>query len=342
MYYRAGAGLGLGLSLGRFGIGVMPKLFFDGWNQDAFDYGDGTISDPYFNDNDRTMAFTLNSGMAFDLGRTKIGVLAENIVPVQGSESAERDALSQVFSLGSLTRVYSGAVLAGAEYDMNAPEGKELSFNLGLSHPVGRYVLLGGQFMTGKDLANIGVAFEPFKNISIAYTFEYPFSDVGKKAQSHRISISGTSLLKPPSAKPNLSLFIRSSDSLFVKGETAVFDIIVKNDIAELPKEAQLLVFTDRGDTILSTSLMPSLSDSIKKSFSAVIERPLTLTAVIDPKNRIKESNEADNRAVFFADTMMVELDIEIWATPGEIVMEKIHLSYQDETLVPRSSLTGT
>ncbi len=336
MYAQGLLGVGMGYRLGNFSLGITPSFAFDSWNTANFHYTDDeTEIDPYFADNENQTGFTVAAGTRYDAGRLgEFGIIAENILPVALSDEAtDRNALEPKVNLTWGYPLWEGGLSIGATYDIAGPDQGKIDGSVGYMRNV--YGPLSAGAAVDMDALDALVSINIARSIALSYAFEYPLSEVGKVAQSHRISISGAAI--PVKERPNLAVLIDIQKDNSEKGDTLILEItaICEN----LPvQNAELILRT--GDEILMKETL-ALEPGDRKTFDTEYVRveDRLFTAEIDPMNTVKETSERDNSATAFTEVKtvpVIPLICSMSMTPEELKLKNIKYTYQDHSMVPR------
>jgi len=198
-YYQAQIAPGFGVKLGSFSIGIAPKLLLDGWNTGDFHYaGADNPEDPYFDDGNSNIGFSANVGVVWDAGFMKTGLYGENLLPTSlSSNETDRDAIEPSVNLTTQNRLFGGIFNVGLGYDMSAPDGKMINGAVGYTKGIGQRFALMSSFDWCSMILDAGLSINITKNTVLGYAFEYPFTEVGEVASSHRVCLSGSIVPRP-------------------------------------------------------------------------------------------------------------------------------------------------
>lgn len=279
-------------------LGIAPHLY-------RIQYENYDPTDPFFIENGNSkVSFGLDGGAEFVWNKIAIGFVAHNIVQPDIALNPHTSAKLPFGAVIAASYQLKWGITPGIAFVYDGEQKKvklsagayitllldylsmraglyenDMSIGAGLTTPVGRYPL------------------------SFDYTFSYPTGELARaKLPSHHFSM-GVRLPRPVPKRilPDLVLTAEKTPSEFVKtSEDVQLPVTVHLQKGSTTSKAMLVAtLSFRGKMVAAESLFVPETGELTHIFSFRVDSAgkYTISAVVDPNNKIAESDEANNEA---------------------------------------------
>ena len=341
IYHRWSLSVGISRNFRELSVGISPKIIWDGYNRENFNYTDEDyINDPFFrNEGKSSSVFTVDVGARYNHKHLRTGIIANNLIPVDLAVNSSGGLISDVLTI----RGTIGYIIPSIDtefglttgYNPERPNNKVIDFGIGLES---RYIAKNfrTRFGFSRNELSFGLGFviPNYEQFNLDYAFTLPFGDLNRVSSSHRIGING--YFKPKYKYPELVVDCKNITPRVAVGGLTSIEIIARNIGQEDADSCIMNIYN--GDDTLRCIQVPPLKRNQKKSFKVDLQTnsPILneIMVVIDSDDRIAESDDRNN-VCYTSIQGIPEPELEITAQPNVLRFEQISYISQDRGIVP-------
>ena len=338
MFFDSDVGLGFAKRFGAVATGFRLRLLYDSFRSGNFHYGPTDYpDDPVFSNGYGDLAVTGDIGVVVELHkRLNVGFLAENLAdPNRALSNIDESRKGREFSVGaSFDLGHAGTIYARTAFSPTAPDGDEVAFGGGFeTDALSRMLDLRVGIDNNDAAMGIGIHFPNELPLRFDYTFSYHLSDLRKASTGHGFALVG--FIKPKLVLPDLSVDLSADKDTYRLGDSARVSISVQSGRL---RAQNVVLAVERGDGSADTLHLGDLQP--EKPWNRVVEVVLdkagerNITAVLDPEDAVRESDESNNRASVKLRSVAPPM-LELSATPTMLELREVQFVNQDESIVP-------